>query len=67
MSSLLSENFGYILVSSECQVKRDILMPQSISFQDIVEHFGKLTEASNMKGVITNILFIWFFVNLLTQ
>jgi hypothetical protein len=41
MSSLLSETFGYLLVSIERQFEQPNMMPHSVSFDDAIKFFGK--------------------------
>ena len=38
--SLVSERFGYLLVSIEREVELENMMPHSVSFNDAVQHFG---------------------------
>ena len=40
--SLMSERFGYLLVSIEREVELENMMPHSVSFNDAVQHFGNI-------------------------
>ena len=44
MSSLLSENFGYLLVSIEREIETPNMMPHSVSFTDAVNFFGQTSD-----------------------
>ena len=44
MSSLLSENFGYLLVSIEREIEKPNMMPHSVSFADAVNFFGQTSD-----------------------
>jgi hypothetical protein len=41
MSKLLSEEFGYLLVSIERQIELANMMPHSVSFDDASNFFGE--------------------------
>ena len=43
MSKLLSDEFGYLLVSIERQHEQPNMMPHSVSFDDAQEFFGKIS------------------------